>query len=245
MLKPSPRRLEAEERIRAALREISPHVLLKISPRARRLALRLDSDGRIVNLVVPPRASLEKAREFALLHQDWIRERLADLPEPIPFADGALIPLAGIPRRLRIEHDPAHRRTSISLTEDEILVRTNKDDPSMRLVRFFKEQAKEHISALAHDKAARIGKKIAAIQVRDTRSRWGSCSHDGNLSFCWRLIFAPAEALDYVVAHEIAHLAHMNHGPKFWAQCAALCDDYGRGKRWMRASGKELMRYGG
>jgi predicted metal-dependent hydrolase len=245
MLNLSPNRLKAEERVRAALLEISPHLHLKVSPRARRLALRLDSTGRKVNLVVPPRASLDKATQFAFLHQDWIKEQLSTTPEHIAFTDGILIPVMGLDRTLRIIRDPAHKRTSIELSENEITVHTNKDDPSTRLIRFLKEEAKKQLEILSREKAALIGKKIAGINVRDTKSRWGSCSADGNLSFSWRLVFAPAEAFDYVVAHEIAHLVHMNHGPKFWALCAELCSDYGKGKRWMRTNGQLLMRYGG
>ena len=93
-------------------------------------------------------------------------------------------------------------------------------------------------------KAERIGKRVRSVQVRDTKSRWGSCAQDGSLSFCWRLIFAPTVAFDYVVAHEVAHLSHMNHGKRFWSLCEKLSANYTAGKRWMQVHGHTLMCYG-
>ena len=107
-----------------------------------------------------------------------------------------------------------------------------------------KRIAKKELTALAQQKAAEIGETIEKISVRDTKSRWGSCSSDGNLSFSWRLMFAPTEAFDYVVAHEVAHLVHMDHSRSFWNLCRDLSEDFIEGQYWMREHGHELMRYG-
>jgi predicted metal-dependent hydrolase len=225
------------------LKKISPHLKLKMSKRAQRLALRLDNKRRVMHLVVPPRISLRHAFEFAEQHKGWIREKLAELPPVVAFEHGTVIPILGRKRRIRIHYDPALERTDITLEKNRLIVRTNQADPTLRIIRFLKETAREKISQLAHDKAASVDKKIKQIYLRDTTSRWGSCGPDGNLSFSWRLVFAPISALDYVVAHEVAHLVHMNHGPRFWAQCEDLSRSYTRGKEWMLREGHTLLRY--
>lgn len=223
---------------------ISPRLELKISRRARRIALRLDSASRVMNLVVPVRFNMKKAEKFALEHREWIREKLADLPAPVPFTHGAVIPVLGRARQLDITYDPALKITTITMDEDRITVSTNQQDPANRIARFLKNEARTHFSRLAHEKAVLIKKQIKEVQIRDTKSRWGSCGPDGRISFSWRLIFAPYAAMDYVVAHEVAHLTHMNHGQQFWKLCEELCDDYHQGKKWIRSHGNELLRYG-
>ncbi len=226
---------------------ISPHLRLQVSKRARRMALRLDTRERVVYLVVPKRADLKKAKDFARSYKHWIEEKIAELPEPVRFRDGVTIPLFGRNVEIRVNYDSSLKRTTISLKPRILLVNTNKRDAKElndRIVRFLKKEASRVIRALAIEKAARIGKHVQSISVRDTRSRWGSCAEDGKLSFSWRLIFGPWEALDYVVAHEVAHLVHMNHGTAFWGLCARLSTSYETGRDWMRANGHELMSYG-
>jgi predicted metal-dependent hydrolase len=224
--------------------EISPHLDIKISPRAKRMALRLETKDRTIKLVIPKRASINSAYEFALEHADWIKKSIADLPTQIGFTHGTVIPVLGKDRTININHDSTLKRTNISLNNNEILVSTNKEDASSRIKRFLINTAKKELTTLAHEKAERIDKTIQKVDVKDTVSRWGSCSHDGKISFSWRLIFAPIESLDYVVAHEVAHLAHLDHSPAFWKVCEALSDQYGKGSRWMRKNSAELMRYG-
>jgi predicted metal-dependent hydrolase len=229
------------------LSHISPHLRLQVSKRARRMALRLDTKERVVYLVVPRRADMTKARDFAKQYKHWIQEKIDELPDPVPFHDGTIIPLFGRNVEIRVNYDSSLKRTSIELKPRILLVNTNKKDQkevSDRIMRFLKKEATRVIRALAVEKAARTGKVIANVSVRDTRSRWGSCAEDGNLSFSWRLIFAPWEALDYVVAHEVAHLVHMNHGKPFWNLCAKLSTDYDTGRDWMRDHGHELMSFG-
>ncbi|MCB1563658.1 MAG: M48 family metallopeptidase [Alphaproteobacteria bacterium] len=220
------------------------HIKLKPSTRARRMALRMDTRERLFTLVLPPGASLKKALSFAQKHEDWMLSRLEELPTPISFTDGACLPVFGQVRYLRISFDKTLKRTNITLKEKEIFVSTNKEDPAPRIVRFLKKLAIEHLQELATQKAQSIGKTVSAVSVRDTTSRWGSCSTDGRLSFSWRLIFAPPAALDYVVAHEVAHLEHLNHSKAFWNVCRDLSNDYLEGRHWMDNHGAELMRFG-
>ena len=221
-----------------------PYVSLKRSKRARRLALRLDPKERVFHLVIPNGMSLKKAQRFAEEHDNWMQDALMDLPDPVPFEDGSVLPILGQDRRIHIFYDDTLRTTSITLKYKELIVTTNREDPSKRIERYLKKLAKEELSALAREKAAIIGEKINSVTTRDTKSRWGSCSTDNNLSFSWRLIFAPIEAFDYVVGHEVAHLKHMDHSRKFWTLCRSLSDDFVEGQYWMREHGHELMRYG-
>lgn len=226
------------------LEEISPHIKPRISKRAKRIALRLDPKTNDIHLVIPPRASMKKALDFAFTHQDWIREKIETRPAPIPFEDGVSLPLFGEDIMLDIYYDITLKRTSITLNKNILSIKTNKEEPSLRITRFLKEKARERLASLAHEKAGQIDKTVKRVQVRDTKSRWGSCSPDGTISFSWRIIFAPIAALDYLVAHEVAHLTHKNHGPQFWALCEELSTDYKAGKEWIRKHGHSLMRYG-
>lgn len=223
--------------------DISPDLVLKINARAKRMALRVDPKKRVINLVLPKRSSMRSAYRFALEHKYWIREKLAELPQQIKFENGAVISILGEDTAIKVTYDKTLKTTNITLKNNELFVLTNKEDPAPRIKRFIINMAKERLSALAHEKAAKIGKKITEIKVKDTISRWGSCSHDGKLCFSWRLIFAPYNSFDYVVAHEVAHLCVMDHSPAFWNQCESLCDNYSKGKSWMRRNSGELIRY--
>ena len=223
--------------------DISPHIHVKISPKAKRLALRLDSRARRVNLVIPKRASLKKAYEFAEHYQSWIADKINGLPCPIPYTDGAIFPIMGTNKTLRIVKS-ASKVTKISMTSDEVLVSTQLDDPSPRIGRYLRQHAAIEMGKLAHAKAASLNKKLSTFAVRDMQSRWGSCSLDGRMSLSWRLIFAPMEAIDYVISHESAHLIHDNHGKEFWALCEKISIDFATGHDWMQKNGVNLGRYG-
>ncbi|MDB5478644.1 MAG: hypothetical protein JWM96_1139, partial [Alphaproteobacteria bacterium] len=129
----------------------------------------------------------------------------------------------------------------IELTHDRIFIACRPERMPRALQRFLLQHAEKIIVPLAHEKAAAIGKKIAGIRLRDTTSRWGSCSHDGNLSFSWRLILAPIDVIDYVVAHEVAHLQHFDHSPNFWGLCRELSSSYTMGKHWLKLHGAALQ----
>ncbi|HRC27104.1 MAG TPA: DUF45 domain-containing protein, partial [Alphaproteobacteria bacterium] len=158
-----------------------PPVTLRVSSRARRMALRLDPSTRAVHLIVPARASLKRAYDFAREHAGWIDRRLAALPEPIPFEDGAALPIFGRLRRVRVCVDPSCRATQMDLQDDFISVTLRREgmDVSGRLRRQMIRWSAQALEEMAEEKAQRIGKTIGTVQVRDTRSRWGSCSPQG------------------------------------------------------------------
>lgn len=224
--------------------DISPRLKLSVSERAKRMALRLDPRNRLVHLVVPKRASMRTAYLFAEQNKEWIREKLRDLPRQVPFKDGEVLPILGRDRRIVVLYNPALKVTDIQLKKDEILVLTNKPDPSMRIKRFLMDLAREKLTELSLEKAALLRRRLTDVQVKDTRSRWGSCTEDGRISFSWCLIFAPMKAFDYVVAHECAHLCHMDHSDNFWRVCERASRDFEDGKDWMHKNGHTLMRFG-
>ncbi len=224
--------------------DISPDLVLKVNPRAKRMALRVDMKAKKVNLVLPKRASFRNAYKFALEHKYWIRKKIDEFPETIHYQDGVTLSILGEDIPIQVDYDPSYKKTDLHIENGVLSVQTNKEDPSARIKRFIIAYAKERLSALAHEKAEMAGKTIAKIDVKDTSSRWGSCSSDRKLCFSWRLIFAPYDAFDYVVAHEVAHLTHMDHSPAFWNHCTDLCKDYTRGKTWMKRHSGELVRYG-
>ncbi len=224
--------------------KLPAYIKLRKSTRARRMALRLDAKERVFHLVLPKGMSLRSAKDFIEEHERWMKEKLRELPHPVSFAHGEILPIFGRHRTINIIKRKTLKTTNVILNHNELLVVTNLDDPTAKIKRFLAKIAKERLAELAEEKAALVGRKIKEIHVRDTKSRWGSCAEDGGLSFSWRLIFAPNEAFDYVVAHEVAHLRHMNHGRHFWNLCRAISADFLEGHYWMQNYGQDLMRYG-
>ncbi|MCK6418655.1 MAG: M48 family metallopeptidase, partial [Alphaproteobacteria bacterium] len=174
----------------------------------------------------------------------WMLEKLRALPRPIAFKDGAVLPILGRNRTLEITYDKDLTSTSIALKHNKLVVFTNKRNPDLRIRRFLRDLAAQELGKIVNEKAARIDREVIKLEIRDTKSRWGSCSEDSRMTLCWRLIFAPFEAYDYVIGHEVAHLVHMDHSKEFWALCRALSEDFIEGQYWMRNHGHELMRYG-
>lgn len=211
------------------------------SGRAKRIALRVDPAKGDVCLVIPPRASERKAWEFAQKNVAWILAQKKRVAEPVSFVNGAQIPVFGITREIVVE--PATTRTTdITLTDTQIIVRTRRENPANNIKQYLYKLLEETVRPMAMEKAARIGREVTAIDLRDTRTRWGSCGHDGRVMLCWRLVFAPIDVIDYVVGHEIAHLEHMNHGDDFWALCEELSDNF-EARHWLKTNGDSLLRY--
>lgn len=229
------------------LKESSVSELLDVqySKRARRMSLKLEPYSGRVKFVMPQHGCPARALEFIKEHEGWIRERVSKLPAPVPFRHGELINLVGEAYTIQVISSQ-RRTTKISIQDGSLQVKTNLVDPSPRIKRYLKELARHKIVDLAEDKYLKLNEKksIKSVSIRDTKSRWGSCSEDGKLSFSWRLIFAPVEAFDYVIAHEVAHLVHMNHSKAFWSLCESLCVNYEYGRNWMDTHGNTLMRYG-
>jgi predicted metal-dependent hydrolase len=222
---------------------ISPHLEVKISPKAKRLALRLDTRTRKVNLVIPKKASLIKAYAFAESYQDWINDKIDGLPCPVPYVNSCLLPIMGKEIVLRIIKSNS-KTTHFTKTDKELIVTTPLDDISPRISRYLRNMALEELGKLAHQKAALLNRKLSKFVVRDMKSRWGSCSTDGRMTLSWRLIFAPMSSIDYVISHEASHLIHPDHGKDFWSLCEKISDDFVTGHGWMQKMGSSLGRYG-
>ena len=218
-------------------------VRVSTHPRARRMALRIDPQGEAVDLVLPPRSSLPRALAFFEDNRRWLERRLAALPPRTEFADGALVPLLGVPHRIR--HVATSRgRGAVWIDDAEIKVTGDRAHLARRVRDHFRELARRELLARARRLAETVERKVVRVSVRDTRTRWGSCSTTGTLCFSWRLIFAPEEVLDYVVAHEVAHLVHMNHGTRFWRLVERLAPGSSRQRHWLNRNRAQLLRIG-
>lgn len=211
------------------------------SRQARRISLRIDPAEGAVVITLPLRAGRQAA--MGLLHDnaDWIAARLAALPLHLPFADGALVPLNGEMHRIR--HLPSGR-AGVQLADRALHVSGDAEFLPRRVGDFLRAQARHRFTELATAKAHRAGLRPRRIAVKDTRTRWGSCTACGDLAFSWRLIMAPRYVQDYVAAHEVAHLRHMNHGSRFWALVATLTPHTDTAMRWLRDEGPSLLRVG-
>jgi predicted metal-dependent hydrolase len=212
------------------------------SARARRASLRVDSARRRIVLTAPLRMARGTAVDFAHAQAGWIAARLKRLPDLKPFVDGAEVPLFGAPHVIRHRAD---RRGTVWREGLEIHVAGRPEHLPRRLRDWLTAEFKERLVPLVHAKALRVERPVKRITVRDSRSRWGSCGPDATMSFSWRLVFAPPEVLDYLVAHEVAHLVHLNHGPRFWALARTLCDSPIEGPQsWLKQNGEVLLQYG-
>ena len=213
-------------------------VVVRRSARARRMSLRVSRlDGR-VTLTLPMHASDDSAHDFVAEKAAWIRGHLSTLPRAVPVAPGARLPVEG--RIMEVVPGP---QTRLSAGNGLIEVRGRADRAGAAVGGLLKALARERLTAASDRHARRLDRPYRRITLRDTRSRWGSCSAEGALMYSWRLILAPPAVLDYVAAHEVAHLAEMNHSPRYWAVVKQLCPDYETHRRWLRRHGEHLHRY--
>ncbi|SFO11518.1 hypothetical protein SAMN04487859_11636 [Roseovarius lutimaris] len=211
---------------------------LRRSPRARRISLRVSGlDGR-VTLTLPRGVPEAEALDFAHTKADWLRAQLAQRPAMVTVTHGLEIPVEG--RVMRIAQGSGRRVVQDGIT---LQVPGAPETAAARLEGWLKARARDRLAAASDHYAGLLGHGYSRITLRDTRSRWGSCSSSGALSYSWRLIMAPPEVLDYVAAHEVAHLAEMNHSPAFWAVVAQLMPGYGAQRAWLRREGGALHRY--
>lgn len=215
-------------------------VILRRSARARRMTLRVGRSDGAVTLTLPARTGLGEAEAFARGHAAWISRQVAAAPAPRDVAVGASLPLFG--REVPVV---AGKGRAARWTGEAVAV-PDDDRAGKRVAALLKEMARSHLVAAVDTHATALGRPAGRITLRDTRSRWGSCSGRGDLMFSWRLVMAPPEVLDYVAAHEVAHLVHMDHSPRFWACVARLMPDYAPRRAWLRREGAALhaVRFG-
>jgi len=227
---------------------IEAPVEVRRHPAARRMTLRVSRTHRAVILTLPMRCDPTAVDTFVNRHADWVRQRLGAMPGPVPFEPGAIVPLRGTPHVL--QSVPAARgRGVVTLTRTSagdaaLAVSGGPEHLARRLTDWFIEQARRDIDARVAHHAAYLGLKARRVAIRDQLSRWGSCSSTGVLSFSWRLVLAPPLVLDYVAAHEVAHLKEMNHGKRFWALVRKTMPEMDEARAWLYAHGTDLRRYG-
>lgn len=227
--------------------DLGAPVEVRRHPGARRLTLRVSRTRRTVIVTLPVQCDLDEAGSFITRNIEWVRARLDSLPDPVPFHDGVFIPLRGDAHRIvftgpRTRGGPVERRDMPSYPE--LRVAGHHEHAPRRLKDWLAKEAHRNLDERVAFHAKRLGVTAKRIAVRDQTSRWGSCSTTGVLSFSWRLIMAPPEILDYVAAHEVAHLREMNHGPRFWALVAKTMPRLDEAKRWLQIYGMDLHRYG-
>ncbi|MGB1033786.1 MAG: M48 family metallopeptidase [Primorskyibacter sp.] len=213
-------------------------VVLRRSARARRMSLRISRlDGR-VTLTIPDATPLSQAQAFAQDKAAWLRRHLAQQQGPVRAGWGAVIPLEGVPHKL-VPAPSGQIHQALGVIE----VPGPLERVPARLRGWIKERARARLTTACDHYADRLGRGYTRITLRDTRSRWGSCTAQGGLMFSWRLMLAPPQVLDYVAAHEIAHLAHMDHSPRYWACVGRIYGDPTPDRAWLRTHGPALHRY--
>jgi predicted metal-dependent hydrolase len=221
-------------------------IRLRRHRRARRYTLRIHPSDREAILTIPPRGTIAEAKDFAQRHGGWIAARLGRLPKAAPFLPGTVVPLRGVPHR--IVHRAGERGTVWTETRDSgekvLCVAGAVEHIERRVHDYLKREARRDLQKAARDYADMLSVRVKRLSIRDQSSRWGSCTSAGSLSFSWRLILAPPMVLDYLAAHEVAHLVEMNHSPRFWRVVARICPSVERAKKWLDTCGNDLHRYG-
>jgi predicted metal-dependent hydrolase len=219
-------------------------VAVRISARARNYRLSLPHAGGPV-LTVPSHGRWQEAQAFLHRQRAWLGARLQRAAKPVSFTRGAVIPLRGVDHRIV----PTGRiRGRVEVAEDSgeltLLVPGEPAHRSRRLMDWLKEQAQIDLEKRVAVHARRLGVEYKSVAMRSQATRWGSCSTTGRLNFNWRLVLAPPYVLDYVAAHEVAHLVEMNHSDAFWATVEQTLPSMNRGRAWLKAHGRQLMVYG-
>jgi predicted metal-dependent hydrolase len=210
--------------------------------RSKRMSLRFDSIKNVLNLTTHPSVSQKQMLDFLERTEDWILKQLSKAVTSVPFEKNAVISVLDID--YEIKHESLYGRLDVKMQEGSIVVHGPEERINMMVTIFLKRHAKSELEKYCEQYAATIGMEVNKISIRDTKSRWGSCSEEGNISLCWRLLLAPKSVAEYVCAHEVAHLKEMNHSPDFWKVVEGLHPQYKDSKAWLKKNGRELFKYG-
>ncbi|MDX2221614.1 MAG: SprT family zinc-dependent metalloprotease [Rhodospirillaceae bacterium] len=224
--------------------QTAARIIARVNPRARRIGLRVDAAAGVIVLVRPRRAAEATVQRFVTAQRRWIARQVAALvaaTPPIMLGHGARLAVAG--EELLVRHAP-EARGGVWRDGACVVVAGRPEHVARRLRDWLKGEARKALSDCVREMAGRLGKPVGRITVRDTRSRWGSCSVRGDISLSWRLILAPPEVARYVAAHEVAHLAHLNHSKAFWRTVDALHPEAAAARAWLRRNGASLHRIG-
>ncbi|WP_018013123.1 M48 family metallopeptidase [Sinorhizobium medicae] len=214
---------------------------IRENARATRMTLRIEPGGRALKLTVPEGLPEREVSAFLTRHQGWLMTKLARFSGESEIEDGGSILIRGIAHR--IERTGRLRGlTEAVVIDDEAVLKVGGAEEHLRrrIADYLKKEARGELERLVAIYTGRLGRKARSISLKDTRSRWGSCSAQGDLSFSWRIAMAPPKVISYLAAHEVAHLQEMNHGPGFWALCEGLCPETKDAKHWLKRNGTML-----
>ena len=214
------------------------------NPRARRLILRIDAASGLPVVTLPPRTALAQGEAFLLNHVGWLEGRLGCAASAIAFSDGSSFPLRGEP--CRIVHRGERGLVRLEPQSGEALLSVPGEAAHLprRVMDWLKREARRDFEASVGRHNAAIGTRHTGLRIGDAKTRWGSCTAEGVLTFSWRLILAPPNVLDYLAAHEVAHLVEMNHGARFWALLRRLDPHLDAPRAWLKANGAALHSVG-
>lgn len=220
---------------------------IRRSDRARRARIVVDADG--VEVVVPRRMALRHVEPFVAEKQPWIERTLKRYEEarreapPARLRDGGTVPYLGEQLELRVKVEPGRVRPHVARRNGALTVKVARPGEAAvadALERWYRRQAKDEVAPRLDAATERAGTAWTRLSIRGQRTRWASCSQDGAMSFNWRLLLAPAEILDYVVEHEVAHLEVLDHSKRYWRLLAGRSPDYREHERWLRKNGHTL-----
>lgn len=224
------------------LEGVEVEIKTNLNPRAKRLIVKVHPASGEVSVTAPSRRALDKAVAFARGQSGWIADQLARIPHRVPLSVDSSVPLRGTLYRIA-RAEKLRVAVQIGAEPPTLYVGGAPEHTARRIVDFLKREARRDFDARVRVYAEKLGVRPSRITLRDTQSRWGSCSTTRALSFCWRLVMAPPFVLDYVAAHETVHLREMNHGPRFWALLRGLIADTDAAQDWLREHGAALHRY--
>lgn len=210
------------------------------SATAKRLTLRIDAKTHQPVLTIPKRCSSARAVDFVDSQQDWITNNLARLPQTKNFSHGDVISIMG--QDYTISHQP-QLRSGDQLQDGQLIISGQTEFLHRRVSDFLKKLALQELSQRSQEQAKQLNCNLNNVCIKDTKSRWGSCSSNQNINYNWRIIMAPDFVIDYMIAHEVAHLAHQDHSSNFWQCVENMCPNYKEGRAWLKIKGKNLYTY--
>ena len=205
-----------------------------------RLSLRVSSINESVTLTAPVNTNQDVLLRFLESKENWLKENLLKISDKKVHVDiGRLIPIFGTKKLIEI----CSESLNVKIIGNSIRIPTTVAKPGLAIENFLKKLAKEEITSVANFYCGKLGVSYASIKLRDTRSRWGSCSSNSNLMFSWRIIMAPRNIIRYLVAHEVTHLKHFNHSREFWFEVRSIFGSYENERNWLRTEGTDLHFY--
>lgn len=209
--------------------------------RAKRLTLRIEPGGKALRMSVPVGIADREIDSFLQRHHGWLAAKLAKMPKSSAVIEGGEISIRGIAHRIVRTGKPRGVTATGEIDGKPVLfVGGTREHLGRRTADFLKKLARTELEEAVARHAGALGRTVTAISMKDTRSRWGSCTAQGRLSFSWRIVMAPDHVIDYLAAHEVAHLEEMNHGPRFWSLCRRLCPHTDEAKSWLKRNGSAL-----